>query len=995
MLPIFKRLGRRRRIHPLAYPLVLGLCLCSSPGLQHANAAPPQADPDTSAAANRADALHVRIDQLIAQHALGVPSPRASDTTLIRRLTLDLHGTIPTADSVRQFRADTSPDRYKQLVQQLLEHPRFARHMAIVFDVALMERRPASQVDANSWHQYLFEAFRQNRPYHELVAEMMESDGTQPDSRTAARFFLDRAVEPNLLTRDLGRVFFGRDLQCAQCHDHPIVTRYRQHDYYSLYAFVNRSYAFADPKLKKNVLAEKAEGDANFQSVFTGEDERVNPQLPGAGEFFDPTLEIGTEYQVKPAKNVRPIPTYSRRLQLAAGIRAGNRVFARTLANRLWAQLFGRGLVDPVDLDHPENPAAHPAVLELLTDEILSTDFNVRHLVRQIVLTEAYQRSSESSSLQPPSADKLAAQLAELESASERLQQHASTLEAQFNQAAAARVAAWDAYKPVADKGNAPVAALTKTVAALQAAQSKLAAAEQLVKTRTAARVSIDDAITAVNSAATTLSAEDDQLTKIIDSLKAQQTRLKKLETEATAARDKSKAESEQLAATRKTQQQAVEKWRTELAPLDDTYRTARAEYDPINAKLKSAEADWHLAEYRVQAAHRLLELRQAIDQLAAPEKLVAEAAREVQAFQPRLQQLESMLSQSAQQLESAQQQLRSAQAKQQSADSHVAQVQTAIQSVHTALKSLERQPAAQSKPAQSHLQQALKTLTSSHEAARQAAIAAASQLKLQQTALATATKHHQAAQNQLTQFQAEMRPAVERHQAARQKLAEMQQTVAQLQEDCFEDARKQALTATLKPLTPEQLAWSLMQATGLAENQRAASLAALQKADAEAAKKEAAAKNDAAAKKEAAASETDKQPAGATKPLTDRLEQAVYDKLKGTEKEFVALYAAGAGQPQQDFFATVDQALFVANGSRLLGWLNPSGNNLLNRLLKLESSSDVAEEMYLSILSRLPTEAEAAEVDRYLQVAADQRRTRLQEIAWALLSSVEFRFNY
>ena len=99
------------------------------------------------------------------------------------------------------------------------------------------------------------------------MTEILSADGTDPETRGAAKFYLDRLADPNLLTRDVGRMFLGRDLQCAQCHDHPLIDDYKQAHYYGIFAFLNRTSLFEDER-KASVLAEKAEGDVTFTSVF-------------------------------------------------------------------------------------------------------------------------------------------------------------------------------------------------------------------------------------------------------------------------------------------------------------------------------------------------------------------------------------------------------------------------------------------------------------------------------------------------------------------------------------------------------------------------------------------------------------------------------------------------------------------------------------------------------------------------------------------------------
>jgi hypothetical protein len=109
----------------------------------------------------------------------------------------------------------------------------------------------------------------------------------------------------------------------------------------------------------------------------------------------------------------------------------------------------------------------------------------------------------------------------------------------------------------------------------------------------------------------------------------------------------------------------------------------------------------------------------------------------------------------------------------------------------------------------------------------------------------------------------------------------------------------------------------------------------------------------------------------------------------------FVNLFAASAGQPQDQFFATADQALFFDNGSFPGGWLNPGSGNLAERLVNTADPKQLAEELYLSVLTRRPTPDEATEVETYLAPRTADRPAAIKELTWALLTSSEFRFNH
>jgi hypothetical protein len=346
--------------------------------------------------------LHERIDQLV---AAGHPNyatqaaPLAPDAEFLRRVYLDLTGTIPTVADARAFLADKSPDKRARLVDRLLTSSGYARRMAQHFDVVFMERRRDEKVPRAAWEEYLRASFAVNKPYDRLAREVLSADGVDPRHRGRAKFYLDRDLEPTLVTRDVGRVFLGRNLQCAQCHDHPQIDDYKQAHFHGILAFLNRSYLFPNATDATAVIAEKAEpGDVTFVSVFdkSKTQKSTGPKLPDGKPVAEPKVEKGKEYKVAPAKNVRPVPKFSRRELLAKLIAApDNPAFARTAANRLWALMLGRGLVHPLDLDHSGNPPSHPELLDLLAEEFVAHKYDVRWLLREIALSKTYQLSSE------------------------------------------------------------------------------------------------------------------------------------------------------------------------------------------------------------------------------------------------------------------------------------------------------------------------------------------------------------------------------------------------------------------------------------------------------------------------------------------------------------------------------------------------------------------------------------------------------------------------
>jgi len=339
--------------------------------------------------------LHTQIDRIVDSARLGPPAEICSDEEFLRRIYLDLAGKIPTREEARQFLQDSSPEKRARLIDRLLADPHFDRNFMRVLDVMLMERRIEKVISPGKFRAFLRTAIEERQPLNELVREILIADGEKDEERAAARFLLDRSAEPHILTRDVGRLFLGVDMQCAQCHDHPSIDDYLQSDYYGIFAFLNRTYLFGSEK--GSVVAERAEGEVEFVSVFVGGDpQSMMPHLPGDKEMNEPKMAQSERYIVAPAEGVRPIPKFSRRALLANELTSGKyHAFQKNLANRLWAHMFGRGIVHPLDFHHSANPPTNPDLLSLLAEELANLDFDLRMFLREIALSQTYQRSSE------------------------------------------------------------------------------------------------------------------------------------------------------------------------------------------------------------------------------------------------------------------------------------------------------------------------------------------------------------------------------------------------------------------------------------------------------------------------------------------------------------------------------------------------------------------------------------------------------------------------
>ncbi len=344
-----------------------------------------------------------RIDQVIASNYRGPAVALATDTEFLRRIYLDLVGRSPSVDEARAFLdpiesgQKNSTNAKRLLIDDLLLREEFSRYYAKVLEVMFTERREL--IGMFELRAFIRQWLDEGRPLNELCTEMLAADGTGEEMRAAAGFFLNRNADVNLVTRDIGRIFFGRDIQCAQCHDHPLVPDYKQAEYFGILSFVQRTYLFQDEKRGNlQFLGEKAEGNPEFTSVFKPKEGKFTAQqllpMSMAMDFEPDYAESSEAYKAVPDKGRRGVPRYSRRQQLAVlATHPENLSFNRNLANRLWANMMGTGVVYPVDMHHGDNPPISAALLRLLTDGLVESKYDLRNFLRQIARSAAYQRS--------------------------------------------------------------------------------------------------------------------------------------------------------------------------------------------------------------------------------------------------------------------------------------------------------------------------------------------------------------------------------------------------------------------------------------------------------------------------------------------------------------------------------------------------------------------------------------------------------------------------
>lgn len=519
-------------------------------------------DSQANDVASTAVPLHKRIDQATESAAIGPLASICSDADFVRRVYLDLTGIIPTLDQTKEFLTDEAVDKRESLINRLLETPDFSRHVAIQLNVVLLDRRTDNYVDQKVWETYLIESIDSRKPLDQIYRELIYPDDIADGITPARKFLLNRGVEPHAMTRDVGRMLFGMDLQCAQCHDHPLVDDYYQADYYGLFAFLNRTSLFEDPQTKVSKLAEKADGEAPFESVFTGEGRAITrPRLPkGAFVYADPRFPEDQAYKVKPDKTQAAKPTFSRREMLAKML-AENHSFRRNVANRLWAMVMGRGLVHPSDFHYLDNPPVNPGLLTLLADDLATSGFDLRHAVRQMMLSKTYQRDCG-----PPPFETI--NLADIRFRLERIQQQRESLSAKLTELRSLTRQSEDAWilkVAINDKLDSDLIAMAKPTAdakkAFDTADGELAKATENHKSVAKKSATVEGVLVATQAAYQKLSNEK----PLADAIAILEKR--KAELASDVAKTQSELQAKTLAAM--TTRQAFDKLQADAAALE------------------------------------------------------------------------------------------------------------------------------------------------------------------------------------------------------------------------------------------------------------------------------------------------------------------------------------------------------------------------------------------------------------------------------------------
>lgn len=338
----------------------------------------PSALQDAPAVAKMIDS---HIDARLKKDNLPV-SPIGTDADFLRRVYLDITGVIPQYEKAKAFLDDKSTNKREKLIDELLSDSHYGRKQADIWGAKLFTVDSDNRfVQKEPFTDWLKDQFNQNTPWNEFVSAIVTATGPVDENPAVTYFLSNRSIDK--LTDTTGQHFLGVRINCAQCHNHPF-TSTKQTEYWGLAAF----YSKVVPQRPKNAVMG---GDNTKLTVTEGASKsRTKEFFPESAKTVAPKFFGGDEPKLSGAEPYRPA--------LAKWLTsAENPYFAKAMVNRTWAQLFGNGIVDPVDDMIDKNKPSHPELFEELTAKFTASGFDVKYLIKCITLTQAYQRTSKHS----------------------------------------------------------------------------------------------------------------------------------------------------------------------------------------------------------------------------------------------------------------------------------------------------------------------------------------------------------------------------------------------------------------------------------------------------------------------------------------------------------------------------------------------------------------------------------------------------------------------
>jgi hypothetical protein len=298
------------------------------------------------------------------------PSPTCGDGEFIRRANLDAAGILPTPEEVKKFLADPAPDKRAKLIDALLERPEFIDYWAYKWsDLLLVSTRKLPQSDTWAFYQFIRQSVADNKPWDKFARDVLTSTGNTLENGAANYFVLHKDVTD--LTESTSVTFMGLSINCCRCHNHPL-EKWTQDQYWEMANLFSRV------------------GMKNGDSAGS-----VSVQSEPTGEAYHPRRGIAMPATPLDGKPLPLDSSADRRQYFADWLTApDNPYFAKALVNRVWRNFMGRGLVEAEDDLRETNPPTNEELFNLLAKDFVEHKFDVKYLMRLIMNSATYQRSS-------------------------------------------------------------------------------------------------------------------------------------------------------------------------------------------------------------------------------------------------------------------------------------------------------------------------------------------------------------------------------------------------------------------------------------------------------------------------------------------------------------------------------------------------------------------------------------------------------------------------
>ena len=313
------------------------------------------------------------------------PSAVSDDLTFLRRVSLDVTGSLPSSDTARSFLSDKRKDKRSILIEELLKSEEYASFWALKWaDLLRVEEKTLDSKGVEKIYGWLKEMIGSGKPLDQFTKDILCATGSTYNNPPANFYRALRA--PVNRAEAVAQVFIGTRINCAKCHDHPF-ENVRQDDYYRFAAIFDAiDYEIIENKRKDGFDKHRFVGEQviklvsadKFQNKFLKDPRTKKPPEPG---FLDPSSG--------------PIKSFDNRLEEVADWITSHPRFAKVQANRIWSNLVGQPLVDPIDDVRETNPASNPELLHFLSKELIESGFDQKHLIRLITNSITYQLSSD------------------------------------------------------------------------------------------------------------------------------------------------------------------------------------------------------------------------------------------------------------------------------------------------------------------------------------------------------------------------------------------------------------------------------------------------------------------------------------------------------------------------------------------------------------------------------------------------------------------------